>query len=142
MLSVNGSDCEDTQVDHESVGAQFAHLLSERTRENLRKRHAIRAAAHQQLQAEGFGEFDTPVLGRWVNEYRVGNISATTSTGEHLWLAQSPQVYKQMLIAGGTSGTTSSPTASGRRCASRERTILCASSSSWTSRWRRAIWRP
>ncbi|MEV6654691.1 amino acid--tRNA ligase-related protein [Streptomyces sp. NPDC051219] len=101
MPSVNGSDREDTPVDHESVGAQFAHLLSERTRENLRKRHAIRAAAHQQLQTEGFGEFDTPVLGRWVNEYRVGNISATTSTGEHLWLAQSPQVYKQMLIAGG-----------------------------------------
>jgi len=102
VKSVSGVAGESGDLtDHDSIAAQFAHLMNEQTRRNLRGRQAIRTAAHEQLRAEGFNEFDTPVLGRWVNEYQVGNITAATADGEQLWLAQSPQVYKQMLIASG-----------------------------------------
>src|SRR6476660_5823120 len=81
--------------------AELAHLKDEKIRRGLRFRQAVRQAAYRELGADGFGEFETPILGPWINEYAVGSISATTPSGEQLWLAQSPQVYKQMLIAAG-----------------------------------------
>lgn len=80
---------------------RLEHLRSQTIRKNLRLRHRIRQSAAVYLSANEFLEIDTPTLGPRVDEYAAGHISATTGDGSELWLAQSPQLYKQMFMASG-----------------------------------------
>ncbi|MEU6190248.1 amino acid--tRNA ligase-related protein [Nocardia sp. NPDC047038] len=81
--------------------ADLAHLRSHRVRANLVIRDRIRRAARSALTEAGFLEVDTPVLGARIDEYAAGHLRAETASGHRLWLAQSPQLYKQALIAAG-----------------------------------------
>jgi aspartyl-tRNA synthetase len=67
----------------------------------LRMRDRIRIAIRGLLADLEFLEVDTPSLGSHIAEYAAGHFRVTSESGEDLWLAQSPQVYKQALIAAG-----------------------------------------
>src|SRR4051812_5323437 len=81
--------------------AVLAHLARDNVRANLILRHRLKQAIREFLVVNDFIEFDTPVLGGRIDEYPAGHIKAELSDGRQLWLAQSPQLHKQMLIASG-----------------------------------------
>lgn len=85
----------------EPIRRRLAHLRSPVIQRNLRLRHAVRRAASQYLDAAGFLELETPVLGPRVDEYPAGHVVAHLEDGTELWLAQSPQMLKQMFMASG-----------------------------------------
>ena len=85
-----------------AITSDLTHLRDPRTRANLGGRSRIRSAARSSLEEQGFLEVDTPVLGERVDEYPAGHLRVSLSDGAPLWLVQSPQVYKQALIATGT----------------------------------------
>lgn len=85
----------------EAVRRRLDHLRQPVIQRNLRLRHAVRRAASQYLDSEGFLELETPVLGPRVDEYPAGHVVAHLEDGTELWLAQSPQLLKQMFIATG-----------------------------------------
>jgi aspartyl-tRNA synthetase len=67
----------------------------------LRMRDRIRIAVRGVLAELEFVEVDTPSLGARIAEYTAGHFRVTSEAGEDLWLSQSPQLYKQALIAAG-----------------------------------------
>lgn len=85
-----------------AIEMDLAHLRDQRTRANLVGRSRIRSAARSSLEEQGFLEVDTPALGERVDEYPAGHLGVSLADGTNLWLVQSPQVYKQALIATGT----------------------------------------
>lgn len=84
-----------------SFVTDLAHLRRQDVLANLYARDQIRTAARGALAAQQFLEVDTPVLGERINEYVAQHVRAETADGTELWLAQSPQLYKQALIASG-----------------------------------------
>lgn len=83
------------------AAATLAHLRDPIVQANLALRRKIVREVRAQLESEGFEEYDTPVLGERINEYSAGLIRAQSAAGDEWWLAQSPQLFKQMLIASG-----------------------------------------
>lgn len=84
-----------------AVASDLLHLLSSKTRSNLMARSHIRSAARGELERLDFLEVDTPVLGERVEEYPAGHFRVSQASGPDLWLVQSPQIFKQALIASG-----------------------------------------
>lgn len=69
-------------------------------RENLVLRHQVKQAARRFLSKAGFIEVDTPILAPELSEYEGGQFHVTGG-GFEFYLPQSPQVFKQALIAAG-----------------------------------------
>jgi aspartyl-tRNA synthetase len=83
------------------VTSALTHLRDERIKANLALRRMIVREVRAELSGEGFEEYDTPVLGERINEYAAGLFRAESAAGGEFWLAQSPQLFKQILIASG-----------------------------------------
>ncbi|HEU5126497.1 MAG TPA: amino acid--tRNA ligase-related protein [Glycomyces sp.] len=83
------------------ASATLSHLRDPRTRRNLAIRQSIVTEIREQLLSESFQEFETPVLGERIDEYSSGIFRAESARGDELWLVQSPQLFKQTLIAAG-----------------------------------------
>ncbi len=81
---------------------RYLDLRRPRMQENLRLRHRLFAAIRDFYTAEGFVEVDTPFLTKSTpegsREYLVPN---RQESGTFFALAQSPQIYKQLLMIGG-----------------------------------------
>ncbi|MEV4511689.1 amino acid--tRNA ligase-related protein [Dactylosporangium sp. NPDC049525] len=90
-----------TGEDRYRIPPMMRHLRAPHIQDNLRTRDSIRQSLRRGLLADGFLEVDTPVAGPRLDEYRSGHIRTWDAFGQELWLAQSPQLYKQMLIAAG-----------------------------------------
>ena len=67
----------------------------------LRVRHRVKTIVRSHLESRGFVEIDTPVLGPPVQEYEPPELSVNVPDGRTLYLNQSPQLYKQVLVQAG-----------------------------------------
>lgn len=88
---------EDTRLRHRVID-----LRGERMQNNLRLRHKFLTSAREWLNAAGFIEVDTPMLTRATPEgARDFLIPSRLQGGDFYALPQSPQLFKQMLMAAG-----------------------------------------
>lgn len=81
---------------------RYLDLRRPEMRDHLAMRHKIIFAMRELLNAEGFYELETPILTKNTAEgAREFLVPSRTQTGSFYALPQSPQVYKQLLMAGG-----------------------------------------
>lgn len=81
---------------------RYLDMRSERMQQNIRKRHEIVKHIRNYLIAQRFWEIETPYLTRGTPEgAREFVVPARLQPGEHFVLPQSPQQFKQLLMAGG-----------------------------------------
>ncbi len=77
------------------------HLKDHKVVDSLIVRHKIKHSAHSYLTSLGFIEIDTPILGPECAEYASAQFTVEAADGTEYALPQSPQVYKQILVASG-----------------------------------------
>ena len=88
---------EDTRLEH-----RVMHLRSTQMQHNLRTRHAISQAIRTCLNEDQFVEVETPSLTKSTPEgARDFLVPSRMHVGQFYALPQSPQLFKQILIAGG-----------------------------------------
>lgn len=97
-ISTDGKEVgEDVRLSH-----RYLDLRRERMQENIRARDKIATLVREYLHAEKFVEIETPVLSNPTPEgARSYLVPFRKSPGEFYALPQSPQQYKQLLMASG-----------------------------------------
>ncbi|MFZ2125820.1 MAG: amino acid--tRNA ligase-related protein [Candidatus Saccharimonadales bacterium] len=81
---------------------RYLDMRSERMQHNIQKRHEIVKRIRDYLIAQRFWEIETPYLTRGTPEgAREFVVPARLQPGNHFVLPQSPQQFKQLLMAGG-----------------------------------------
>lgn len=85
------------------VRAQYRHieLRSDRMSSTLRERARIKSRLRRELEAQGFLEVETPLLFKSTPEGAREFLVPTRKRGHFFALPQSPQQFKQILMAGG-----------------------------------------
>jgi aspartyl-tRNA synthetase len=98
------------QLANEDLRLQYRYLDLRRAslQRTLAMRHRLNKAIRDHLDAQGFLEIETPLLGRSTPEgardYLVpSRVNQDEQTGKPFWYAlpQSPQIYKQLLMVAG-----------------------------------------
>lgn len=77
------------------------HLRRPEVEHALRLRHVVAATARAFLIDHGFIEVMTPILGPRIDEYSNEQFTVRSSRGDRYWLSQSPQMFKQAVVAAG-----------------------------------------
>lgn len=81
---------------------RYLDMRSERMKQNIQKRHQIVKHVRDYLVTERFWEIETPYLTKGTPEgAREFIVPARLQPGNHFVLPQSPQQFKQLLMAGG-----------------------------------------
>ena len=81
---------------------RYLDMRSERMKQNIRKRHEIVKHVRDYLIDQRFWEIETPYLTKGTPEgAREFIVPARLQPGSHFVLPQSPQQFKQLLMAGG-----------------------------------------
>jgi len=81
---------------------RYLDMRSERMKQNIQKRHEIVKHVRDYLIAQRFWEVETPYLTKGTPEgAREFIVPARLQPGDHFVLPQSPQQFKQLLMAGG-----------------------------------------
>lgn len=81
---------------------RYLDMRSERMQKNIRKRHEIVKHVRDYLADQRFWEIETPYLTKGTPEgAREFIVPARLQKGSHFVLPQSPQQFKQLLMAGG-----------------------------------------
>ena len=108
LVILNRSNALPFQIDDENTAEElrltyrYLDLRRNAMQKNIRLRHELNFMIRSYMDANGFCEIETPTLSKSTPEgARDFIVPARTNPGQFFALPQSPQIYKQLLIASG-----------------------------------------